>query len=239
MKAAAIMDIGKIRKSNQDFFYYTNEAIGKLPNLYIVADGMGGHNAGDFASKYTVETLVKLIKDSEYTDVIKILTNAISEVNSCVLEQARLNEEYAGMGTTVVVATIIDNTLKVANLGDSRLYLIDEDILQITRDHSLVEEMVFLGQITKEEAKTHSDKNIITRAIGVESSVMPEIFSVDLKKEDTILICTDGLTNMVSDEKICQIVKNGGSCENIANKLIRTANENGGKDNITAMIIKS
>ena len=141
------------------------------------------------------------------------------------------------MGTTLVVATIEGSALKVANVGDSRLYIIGDDITQITRDHSLVEEMVQRGELDKESARVHVNKNIITRAIGADVSVVPEIFSVDLEKGDKILLCSDGLTNMVDDGRIARLIKAGGSVREICERLIEAANENGGSDNITAMVI--
>ena len=139
------------------------------------------------------------------------------------------------MGTTLVVATVYDNILKVANVGDSRLYIIDNDIVQITRDHSLVEEMVSMGQINRSQARTHEKKNIITIAIGCYANVEAEIFSVDLKADDRILMCTDGLTNMLKDDKICEIIKQNS--EQASKELVKKANEQGGYDNITAVII--
>jgi len=154
-----------------------------------------------------------------------------------LIEKSKESEDYEGMGTTLVAATIDGDVLKVANVGDSRLYLIEKDILQITRDHSLVEEMVLRGQIDKEEARTHVNKNIITRAIGVLDDVSPELFSVDLTESSILLLCSDGLTNMVSDQEILEIIKSEDNIKGQVEELVRKANENGGKDNITAMII--
>ena len=168
MKAYAVTDVGRTRDTNQDYFYYSSEPVGNLPNLYLVADGMGGHKAGDLASRFTIENVVRLVESyKDYRDPVTILAKAINEVNGMLIEKSKESEDYEGMGTTLVAATIDGDVLKVANVGDSRLYLIEKDILQITRDHSLVEEMVLRGQIDKEEARTHVNKNIITRAIGV------------------------------------------------------------------------
>ena len=143
------------------------------------------------------------------------------------------------MGTTLVAATIIDGRLYVANVGDSRLYIIGTDgIRQITRDHSLVAEMVRIGEVGAKEAREHPDKNIITRAVGGGEEVEADFFEVELKKDDHILICTDGLTNMVEDEEICSIILRDASIEERAGLLVKTANDNGGKDNITVMIIE-
>ncbi len=239
MRAYAVTDIGRERSINQDYVYYSLEMVGNLPNLFIVADGMGGHKAGDIASRYTVETLISLIENSPESDPVSIINDAIVYVNTLLLEKAKESPDYTGMGTTLVVATICDNILKVANVGDSRLYIIGNEITQITRDHSLVEEMVSLGEIDRNEARTHSQKNIITRAIGGYETVQPEIFSIDLKERQKIFMCTDGMTNMVEDSQILRIVKNSGSnIEAAVENLVEAANENGGKDNISAMIIE-
>ena len=142
------------------------------------------------------------------------------------------------MGTTLVVATVFDNILKVANVGDSRLYVIGEDIIQITRDHSLVEEMVTNGQLNRADARVDKRKNIITRAIGGESKVEAEMFSVELKPEDKILMCSDGLSNMVDDTEILEIINREPDIEKAARMLIDAANENGGKDNISVVIVE-
>lgn len=239
MKAVAMTDIGKKRKTNQDFVYTSMTPIGILPNLFIVADGMGGHKAGDMASRFTVETLIKLLEKSLSKDAVSSLENAIIKVNTLLLEKAKESEDYTGMGTTLCCASVIDDTLLVANVGDSRLYVVDEDIRQVTRDHSLVEEMVLAGEINKEQARTHERKNVITRAIGGTDTVLPDLFRIDLKKNDYILMCSDGLTNMVEDEEIADIIKEESDINNAAKKLIDKANKNGGVDNISVVIIKT
>ena len=238
MKAYAVTDVGRTRDTNQDYFYYSSEPVGNLPNLYLVADGMGGHKAGDLASRFTIENVVRLVESyKDYRDPVTILAKAINEVNGMLIEKSKESEDYEGMGTTLVAATIDGDVLKVANVGDSRLYLIEKDILQITRDHSLVEEMVLRGQIDKEEARTHVNKNIIKRAIGDLDDVSTELFSVDLTESSILLLCSDGLTNMVSDQEILEIIKSEDNIKGQVEELVRKANENGGKDNITAMII--
>lgn len=239
MKAVAMTDIGKKRKTNQDFVYTSMTPIGILPNLFIVADGMGGHKAGDTASRFTVETLVKLLKLDVTEDAVTTVEKAIIKVNELLLEKAQESEDYTGMGTTLCLASIIDDTLLVANVGDSRLYVIDEDIRQITRDHSLVEEMVLAGEINKEEARNHERKNVITRAIGGTNTVEPDLFRIDLKKNDRVLLCSDGLTNMIEDSEIADVIKNESDINNAAKKLIDKANKNGGSDNISVVIIKT
>ena len=237
MKVHAITDVGRVRDSNQDYCMYITEPIGDLPNLFLVADGMGGHKSGDLASRFTVDTFRELVQSYDSLDTVTILTRAVKEVNKLLIRKSLESSDYEGMGTTLVAATIEGNTLKVANVGDSRLYIINEDICQITRDHSLVEEMVQRGQLEKDEARTHANKNIITRAIGVDNDVTPEIFSVDLEEGSKILICTDGLTNMVDDGRIQRLVKKGGTVKDITERLVQAAMEGGGKDNITVMVI--
>lgn len=231
-------DIGRKRSLNQDTVYSCNVRIGNLDNLFIVADGMGGHKAGDYASAYTVNAIAREVEANEDDKPIKILNEAIITANNEVHEKANENEDFAGMGTTVVAATICDNTLYVGNVGDSRLYVIDEEITQITKDHSLVEEMVRLGEIKKEEARLHPDKNIITRAIGAEMDVAVDFFEVELKENDVVLMCTDGLSNMVEDSEILSVVRANGNVKDAAEELIRVANQNGGKDNIGVVLIK-
>ena len=153
MKTFSITDIGIHRKMNQDYFYTSEMPVGNLPNLFIVADGMGGHNAGEYASKHTVETMVKFAKASHLTQPASILEEAIKAANEEILKKAEEDISMKGMGTTVVAASVLDHKLYVANVGDSRLYLVNREIRQITRDHSYVEEMVRRGELDKETAR--------------------------------------------------------------------------------------
>ena len=229
MKTFSITDIGQKRSSNQDYVFSSEQPIGNLPNLFIVADGMGGHKAGDYASRYTVETL---------SEPAAIIESAVKQANTMLLEEANNHEEMKGMGTTLVICTIHDNVLTVANVGDSRLYVVNQEIRQITKDHSLVEEMVRMGEMDKETARNHRDKNIITRAIGAVPEVDVDFFEINLDPEDEILMCTDGLTNMVEDADIRNIMLSQRDIAEQAERLVKTANENGGKDNITVIVIK-
>ena len=209
MKTFSITDVGMVRQVNQDYVYTTDNPIGPLPNLFVVADGMGGHKAGDYASKYTVEVMKRELAQSEEKDVEKALVSAIEKANREIIKKASEDEHLKGMGTTVVAATIVDHMMYFANVGDSRLYLINQGITQLTKDHSLVEEMVRLGGIKPEEAKHHPDKNIITRAIGAKNNVDVDFYEHRLKRGDIILMCTDGLSNMVEDEELFHIVQGG------------------------------
>ena len=221
MKTYSITDIGRRRTMNQDYVYASEQPVGNLKNLLIVADGMGGHNAGDLASRYTVELMVEYItNEKDEKRPVSLLSSAIHHANELVMEKARSAKEYEGMGTTIVAATVTDGCLYVANVGDSRLYLIDQGIEQITRDHSLVEEMIRMGEIQRKDAKSHPDRNVITRAVGVHK----------------LLLCSDGLTNMVEDEDILQLVKKSASLKEAAERLVTEANKNGGKDNISVVL---
>lgn len=223
---------------NQDYCFSSDTEVGNLPNLYIVCDGMGGHKAGDYASRYTVERIVASVTRSKWEDPVRVIREAIQKANEILVVEAKEDEEKQGMGTTVVVATIIDHKLYVANVGDSRLYVIGSTIDQITRDHSYVQEMVLRGEVAPESARTHEKKNVITRAVGAGEKIDIDFFEVDLDDKDTVLICTDGLSNMVTDERILQIVMSHVDTEVICKNLVDEANTNGGADNITAVVIK-
>lgn len=237
MRSFSITDIGKKRKLNQDFVYVSDEPVGNLPNLFIVADGMGGHKAGDYASKCTVETMIREIRSSFEKNPVRILSKAIRVANDQIRRKAKQDENLYGMGTTVVAASCLGRYLQVANVGDSRLYIINDKIRQITRDHSLVEEMVRMGGIDREAARNHPDKNIITRAIGARDTVEIDFFHEELKQGDIVLMCSDGLTNMLEDEEISSILREKTTIQERAAKLVETANNNGGKDNIAVIII--
>ncbi len=239
MKTFSMTHIGQRREMNQDYMYTSETAVGNLPNLFLVADGMGGHAAGEYASRFTVEKLVEKIKESSQTEPVALMKEAVEQVNAMLLAEANADRAKAGMGTTIVAATVIGERLYAANVGDSRLYVINEEsITQITRDHSLVEEMVRLGEMNKEDAKDHPDKNIITRAIGVMPEVAPDFFEISLKDQDMILMCSDGLTNMINDIDIKKIVLGQRDIVEKAEKLVETANQNGGRDNITVVLVE-
>lgn len=241
MKSFSITDTGKTRLVNQDYVFATEEKIGKLENLFIVADGMGGHNAGDYASRFCVEVFTKIIKEPGTEGLpVSILSHALAVTNQELLEEARSRAELNGMGTTFVIATILNDILYVANIGDSRLYLVrNGEIKQVTEDHSLVEEMVKNGEIEREQMRFHPNKNIITRALGASETVVPDYFEVELRKDDLILMCSDGLSNMMDDKDILEITdKFQDDLENACRKLAARANDNGGKDNISIVMIR-
>lgn len=238
LRSYAVTDIGHRRQINQDYVYLSETPVGNLPNIFIVADGMGGHNAGEFASRYAVETIVEEVKASFDRNPTIILSKAINKANAYIRQKAGEDKAFMGMGTTIVIATCIGRYLEVANVGDSRLYLVNDRIEQVTIDHSLVEEMIQRGGIDRKSARNHPDKNIITRALGARNTVEADFFNLELESGDIVLLCSDGLTNMVEDEDIRKILKSGGSLKERAETLVRTANENGGKDNISVIIIE-
>lgn len=232
MKIYAMTDVGRRREVNQDYVYATDTPIGPFPNLLVVADGMGGHKAGDFASKFTVEMVKEELLKRKKDKPDKILKEIIDIANRKLINEASRDVKLEGMGTTLVAATVIDNTLYFANVGDSRLYLIHDSIKQLSKDHSLVEEMVRLGGIKVEDAKNHPDKNIITRAMGVKADVEADFYEFRMKRGDIILMCTDGLSNMVEDEDMFGLVKGARDIVEAVHMLVDRANSNGGRDNI-------
>lgn len=239
MKTFSMTDVGRRREMNQDYMFTSETAVGKLPNLFIVADGMGGHKAGEYASRFTVDTMVDIIENANAKEPVAAIGQAIKEANRLLLKEAKTDESKAGMGTTVVAAVLMDKTLYAANVGDSRLYVLNQDtITQITRDHSLVEEMVRLGEMDKADAKDHPDKNIITRAVGVAPELEIDFFETEINDGDIILLCTDGLTNMIEDEDIRRIILSQRDIVERTEKLIETANQNGGRDNITVVLLE-
>lgn len=237
MTVFSLSDVGQKRAINQDFIYTSNTSIGLLPNLFLVADGMGGHKAGDFASRKTIEIMVEEIEGNSKESPVVVLRESIEKANDVIYRLATRDEDMEGMGTTLVAASLIGDRLQVANVGDSRLYVIGDKIAQITVDHSLVEEMVRVGTIDKEMARSHPRKNIITRAVGVMPTVQPDFFTVTLKKGEQVLLCTDGLTNMLEDEEISKIVKSQGTVEEKVKALVTEANRRGGKDNISVVLL--
>ncbi len=239
MKVFSVTDVGQKRSMNQDFVYVSENPIGNLPNLFVVADGMGGHNAGDYASSHAVETLVSEITRDQSVNAVKIIRHAMETANREIISQAHSDREKNGMGTTMVVATLVGNYAYVANVGDSRLYLIVNHITQITRDHSLVQEMIRMGELQPSEARNHPDKNIITRALGAEDRIDIDFFDIELSEGSVILMCSDGLSNMVEDSRIEEIIlQKDLTLQEKGETLLREANGNGGKDNIAIVLIE-
>lgn len=238
MRVFSVTDVGKTRKVNQDYIYTSEQPIGNLPNVFVVADGMGGHNGGGTASSYGVQMLLESIRLDNGFNPVKILKRAVNAANTQVLEKAGSDAGLKGMGTTMVVTTIVGHYAYVANVGDSRMYIMNRNLEQITRDHSLVEEMIRMGEIDREKARTHPDKNIITRAVGANSQIDVDFFEVKLNPESKIVMCSDGVSNMVADEQMHKLLARYGPEENPAQLLADLANENGGKDNIAVIVVE-
>lgn len=239
MKTASLSDKGNRRQLNQDVVYSSELPVGNLPNLFIIADGMGGHKAGDFASRFAVDTICREVEHSAGRSPEEILQSAINVANTGIFELSNENRDLEGMGTTVVAAVVYGDCLKVGNVGDSRLYIVNgKNIRQITTDHSLVEEMIRIGGLDRESARTHPNKNIITRAVGVTSAVAADFYEVRLQEGDIILLCSDGLSNMLEDEEIRMIVNAQRDIMEKAEALVRAANQNGGRDNISLILIE-
>lgn len=231
-------DIGKKRSMNQDNLFFSDEPVGCLPNLYIVADGMGGHKAGDYASSYAVYRFVEFVKQCENSNPITVMKQGIHAVNDGILAASAEREEFSGMGTTFVCAVVDANHLYVANIGDSRLYVLDKDsIRQITLDHSLVEELIRTGQLDPLKVRNHPEKNIITRALGANEEAIPDFFEIELHMDERILMCSDGLSNMVEDDELQNIIMEAEKPEAAVERLIDRANYYGGKDNIAALVV--
>lgn len=239
--------VGKVREHNEDFvgqFSLCDEA-----HIFIVSDGMGGHKNGEVASRIATTTVIssmeenkdkikEYIAEEKYQKIVELLVLAIKRANQSVYEESE-KEEYYGMGTTMVAAVVARDMLIVANVGDSRCYITRRNrIKQITKDNSFVQELVESGAITKEEALTHSKKNVITRAIGTDCDIKIDTYEFELKEEDVLLLCSDGLTNMITDEEILEVISSDASLKQKSNYLVDKALENGGIDNISLICIK-
>lgn len=238
MKSYGMTDVGKKRKMNQDYLFYSDEPVGYFPNLYIVADGMGGHRAGDKASSLAVNRFVEMARHQKKEQPFVTMDRLIRKVNEEVLQTAEREEQYAGMGTTFVVATVIDGQAYIMNVGDSRLYYYNGTLKQITMDHSLVEELVRAGELSPLESRNHPQKNIITRAVGVSDTLTPDFFKIQMEKGSRILLCSDGLSNMVDDEDLSEILSKEDSEEELAGRCIDEALFYGGVDNIAVVIAR-
>ncbi|MBT9779282.1 Stp1/IreP family PP2C-type Ser/Thr phosphatase [Clostridium sp. MCC353] len=237
MQAYALTDVGRVRTMNQDYIFSSSAGIGSLANLFIVADGMGGHKAGDYASRFMVEQLVEYMNHQESMGIVPALESGIQKINRELYEKSIEDERLSGMGTTLVAATVDQDTLYVANIGDSRLYVVGEQIRQVTKDHSYVEEMVSLGQMERGSEDYQANKNIITRAVGTKDTLNIDFFEVTLNPGEYILLCSDGLSNMVEDEEIRRIVSSDRNLKQKTEDLVSEANHHGGKDNIAVILI--
>jgi len=238
MRIGAITDVGKQRRLNEDsYFVYKNE------NLLggMVADGMGGQNAGEVASAMATQIVKEYLMnefnpDMDYMQMSDLIKYAFIEANDRIYNYSKTNNDFEGMGTTATLAIIYKNKLITAHVGDSRAYLVGkESITQITKDHSYVQELLSRGEITKEFADRHPARNYITRAVGSENSIKVDVVVSDYHDE-VVLLCSDGLSNMLSDSQIIQIVEENENLQSAAEAMIRLANKKGGLDNITAVV---
>ena len=244
MRAAGLTDIGKVRSINQDSFHLLEDK-----QVYIVADGMGGHAAGDQASRIAVKTIAEILSNYDFSQddvedetesgmsVEELIRYALQEANEQILLASLSNQHLQGMGTTAIVAVENKGSLFVGHIGDSRTYLTRESqISQITEDHSVVQQLVKAGAISEEEAQVHPYKNVITRCLGMQANVEPDTLELVLQPGDKVLMCSDGLSNMVSDKQMEEMV-NQNTPEEACQKLVDLANENGGTDNITVVLL--
>jgi serine/threonine protein phosphatase PrpC len=230
-----VSDVGLKRTLNEDFASYLEKDEFKI---YVVADGMGGHNAGEVASQMAAERIVSYVNEKfSSCKVENLIDEAIKKVNKDIFIYSNTNEKLNGMGTTVTACFITKDFIQVANVGDSCCFAIkDNEIKKITKDHSLVQELVDSGNISEEEAENHPKKNIITRALGTSSTVSVDVFQLENNEYDLYILCSDGLTNEVTKEKILQVVTEEKDYIQNANKLVCLAKENGGRDNITVLL---
>ena len=241
MEYWGLTDPGNVRKQNQDFYQICRFDDNTL--LAVVCDGMGGAKSGNIASKLAAETFVAEIRRSVQPDMDVeqaefAIRTAVSLANASVYENSLFSEDYTGMGTTLVAILILGGTGIVANIGDSRAYLLNQsDVRRITTDHSLVEMMVQRGEIRREEAKSYPGKNLITRAVGTEDSVECDLFRIPLQKDDNILLCSDGLSNLLADQEILFETVHGVNKANCCQRLLEIVKQRGAPDNVTAVLI--
>ena len=245
MNVGACSDKGIVRQLNEDSFYIPVQMNDDSIALFIVADGMGGHMAGEIASKEAVHAVVDYIKENyakeasiARSNLINLINESILFANKQIYDKSLSDINLSGMGTTFAIALIHNESLYIGHVGDSRIYLLRRGTLyQLTRDHSYVEELVSSGTITREEAANHPQKNIITRALGTEEIVEIDICVRKMYKNDTLILCTDGLTNMVDVETIKSTVEGLDSSQEAAEMLVSYANQAGGTDNITVIVV--
>ena len=240
MKFAIKSDVGQRRKVNEDAAGYF-ESKNHIP-LMMVCDGIGGHNAGEIASAMALMSIGQAWEKTEFNDIEEVyqwLIQKITEANEVIFTRSAQYEDLYGMGTTVVVASIIGNQLMIANVGDSRAYVLRNfQLKQLTEDQSLVNALLKSGEITPEEAENHPNKNIVTQSLGVTSSVEIDFVRMTIKNEDTLILCSDGLSDMLSLEEIRNVMNHYSDVEQQVEKAIQEANEAGGRDNITVAIAK-
>ncbi|EMS69405.1 Stp1/IreP family PP2C-type Ser/Thr phosphatase [Ruminiclostridium cellobioparum] len=240
MKYGIRTDRGLKRQLNED---NCNVLVGYpgIPACFVIADGMGGHKCGEVASKQAVDSVCNLLlkADWEKKNISEMLRDIIVKVNDEIYNFSLLDEATQGMGTTLIITVLKNRKLYIGHVGDSRVYIIREDSIEkVTWDHSFIEELVKNGSITRDEAVNHPKRNLITRAVGYELGLQVDTYEIDLKDNDIILLCTDGLTNMLTEEEILDIIKNNEEPQDACDTLIQKANNNGGEDNTTVIVGK-
>lgn len=242
IKAYAKSDVGKIREKNEDYYEISNSL--DEVQLYILADGMGGASGGEIASKLAVQKAKKYIlnnfKDIEKDkdSIIQLVASSMEYANMCVYEEAQKNTELEGMGTTLEIALIYNNKVFIGHIGDSRIYRIRKAFIRkLTQDHSYVQKLVKDGTITQEQAEKHPQKNILLKVLGCNAFIEPDVMVKGFLKDDILVMCSDGLSNMVAQDDIYKMASK--DIEQATIELVNKANENGGFDNITVVIIKN
>jgi PPM family protein phosphatase len=243
LKYGVMSDKGMHRDTNEDSYDIIAGFPG-LPAVFVIADGMGGHSSGEIASRTAVDFInARILGEPELlsdgNNVAESIVRIMDATNSHVFSLSQENPELSGMGTTLTMAVVYTKWLYIGHVGDSRAYLYRNGSLdRLTTDHSYVEELIRSGNLTREEAKTHPRKNVITRALGCQSTLEVDNAVFEMRQNDTFLICTDGLTNMLSDEEITAILEEYTDPQECSKKLVDTANQQGGADNITVLVFK-
>ncbi len=240
--AYAKSDKGKVREINQDY-YYISTSLDEV-QLYILADGMGGYNGGEIASSLAVETAKKYVENNfkeiekDIDSIIQLLGSSIEYANMVVYEKSKENPELQGMGTTLEICLVYNNKVYIGHVGDSRIYRIRKQFIRkLTQDHSYVQKLVKEGTITKEQAEHHPQKNMLMKALGCNAFVEPDVMVKGFLKDDILIICSDGLSNLVDQQTMYEMASK--NMEQATKDLVKLANERGGYDNITVVIVKN
>ena len=242
IKAYAKSDIGKVREINQDYYYISNSL--DEVQLYMLADGMGGYKGGEIASKLAVLSAKSYIENNfkdvpkDKESIIQLVASSMEYANMVVYEKSKENEELENMGTTLEICLIYNNRAFIGHVGDSRIYRVRKQFIRkLTQDHSYVQKLVKEGTITKEQAEHHPQKNMLMKALGCNAFVEPDVMVKGFLKDDILIMCSDGLSNMVDQQEIFKLAKK--DIEQAPKELVKIANDNGGYDNITVIVIKN
>lgn len=244
MKFAVKSHTGLVREKNEDSFSIITGQSG-IPVVLVIADGMGGHNSGEIASKMAVDHISSRILEMPSNpamedSILEFISRLMEEANTRIYSLSSKKGANYGMGTTLITAVAFENKLFIGHAGDSRVYLIRNGrIERITTDHSLIEELVRTGTLSRSEADNHPRKNIITRAVGCNESIQIDTYKCDIYDDDIFILCTDGLTNMLSEDEIVEVAESAPSPEAACEELVDRANKNGGEDNITVIILEN